>query len=116
MHDPLTGALNRGAVIDHAQRCLAQGDMVLIVLDIDLFKQVNDGDPGRSRLPEGLVGAGDSHRQGRRRGIFRRLAHHLARRGGHQRHAAPITRAITVSVGLSWNREGRNCVRQWLES
>lgn len=41
-HDSLSGALNRAAVIERAQRVLAQSDMAMIVLDIDLFKQVND--------------------------------------------------------------------------
>jgi hypothetical protein len=89
-HDPLTGALNRGAVIDHASRCLEQGDMALIVLDIDHFKQVNDdfGHPAGDGVIQavvdclkGLLGR-NGHRPGRRRRVFRRLAHLLARRGG----------------------------------
>lgn len=41
-HDSLSGALNRAAVIERAQRVLAQSEMAMIVLDIDHFKQVND--------------------------------------------------------------------------
>lgn len=41
-HDTLTGALNRGAVIDRATAALARGSLALIVLDIDHFKRLND--------------------------------------------------------------------------
>src|SRR5471030_3070759 len=56
-HDPLTGALNRGAVIEHASRCLEQGDVALIVLDIDHFKQVNDdfGHPAGDAVIQAVV-------------------------------------------------------------
>jgi PleD family two-component response regulator len=41
-HDPLTGVLNRAAIIDLVNRHFAQQDLALIVLDIDHFKRIND--------------------------------------------------------------------------
>ncbi|MEH3085577.1 MAG: GGDEF domain-containing protein [Xylophilus ampelinus] len=41
-HDPLTGVLNRGAIIALVNRRLVQEDLALVVLDIDHFKRVND--------------------------------------------------------------------------
>ena len=153
-HDPLTGALNRGAVIEHASHCLAQGDMALIVLDIDLFKQVNDdfGHPAGDAViravvdslqallgqdtPIGRVGGEEfsvvwptSSREEAQQ-VAQRICDAIAAR----RQPAPITRPVTVSVGVSWNRagtafehayshadqalyqakrDGRNCVRVW---
>ena len=41
-HDPLTGLLNRGA-FDKLRRELAQGSIALLLIDVDKFKEVNDG-------------------------------------------------------------------------
>lgn len=41
-HDALTNALNRGAVIAKANEIIRRQGLAIIVLDIDLFKQVND--------------------------------------------------------------------------
>jgi diguanylate cyclase (GGDEF)-like protein len=41
-HDSLTGALNRGAVIERVTRHLQSTPLSLVVLDIDHFKKVND--------------------------------------------------------------------------
>jgi diguanylate cyclase (GGDEF)-like protein len=41
-HDPLTGALNRRAVIERTEALLRDGPLALIVLDIDHFKRIND--------------------------------------------------------------------------
>ncbi|MGV3681273.1 MAG: GGDEF domain-containing protein [Acidovorax sp.] len=41
-HDPLTGVLNRAAIIERSNRYLASDSLALIVLDIDHFKRVND--------------------------------------------------------------------------
>ena len=155
-HDPLTGALNRGAVIEQASSCLARGDMALIVLDIDLFKQVNDdfGHPAGDGViravvdslqallgqdtPIGRVGGEEfsvvwptSSREEAQQ-VAQRICDAIAAR----RQQAPITRPVTVSVGVSWNRagtafehayshadqalyqakrDGRNCVRVWLD-
>src|SRR5476649_348391 len=125
-HDPLTGALNRGAVIEHAQSRLALGDMALIVLDIDLFKQVNDdfGHPAGDGVIQAVVDClkrllGDETAIGRVGGeefsvvwptasafdaavVGQRICDAIAR----QPFAAPIDRPITASVGVSWNRCG----------
>jgi len=73
-HDNLTGVLNRGAVFERAEYCLAQGPLALIVLDIDFFKRINDefGHPiGDSvirelvmRLKTSLAGRGEIGRVG----------------------------------------------------
>ncbi|MCO8167406.1 GGDEF domain-containing protein [Pseudomonas sp. 21LCFQ02] len=56
-HDALTGVLNRGAVIERAKRMLESTGAVLIVLDIDLFKQINDdfGHPAGDAVIRGIV-------------------------------------------------------------
>ncbi len=41
-HDPLTGVLNRAAIIERVNRHFTQQGLALIVLDIDHFKRVND--------------------------------------------------------------------------
>lgn len=41
-HDALTGALNSGATFDRASALLKQGELALIVFDIDHFKTIND--------------------------------------------------------------------------
>ncbi|WP_234642195.1 GGDEF domain-containing protein [Delftia tsuruhatensis] len=41
-HDPLTGVLNRAAIIEHVNRHFTRQGLALIVLDIDHFKRVND--------------------------------------------------------------------------
>ena len=41
-HDPLTGVLNRAAIIERVNHHFSRHDLSLIVLDIDHFKRVND--------------------------------------------------------------------------
>jgi diguanylate cyclase (GGDEF)-like protein len=56
-HDSLTGVLNRGAIIDRANRRLQESDLALVVLDIDHFKRVNDnfGHPVGDAVIRGVV-------------------------------------------------------------
>ena len=56
-HDPLTGVLNRSAIIDQVNGQFALGGLALIVLDIDHFKQVNDsfGHPKGDEVIRGVV-------------------------------------------------------------
>jgi diguanylate cyclase (GGDEF)-like protein len=56
-HDPLTGVLNRAAIIDLVNRHFAQQDLALIVLDIDHFKRINDsfGHPTGDKVILGVV-------------------------------------------------------------
>ncbi|NVZ61930.1 GGDEF domain-containing protein [Pseudomonas gingeri] len=57
-HDALTGVLNRGAVIDLTVQALQKTGAVMVVLDIDHFKQVNDefGHPAGDAVIQGIVG------------------------------------------------------------
>lgn len=41
-HDPLTGVLNRAAIIERVNQYAQHHDLALIVLDIDHFKRIND--------------------------------------------------------------------------
>ncbi|MFM9925008.1 GGDEF domain-containing protein [Variovorax sp. H27-G14] len=56
-HDPLTGVLNRAAIIELVNRHFVCEDLALIVLDIDHFKRVNDsfGHPTGDRVIQGVV-------------------------------------------------------------
>lgn len=56
-HDPLTGVLNRAAIIDEANRQFRSHDLALVVLDIDHFKRVNDsfGHPAGDQVILGVV-------------------------------------------------------------
>jgi len=125
-HDPLTGALNRGAVIEQASACLAAGDMALIVLDIDHFKWVNDdfGHPAGDAVIQTVVRClqsmlGPDVAIGRVGGEefsvvwptasvdeAQRIASEICNVIADQVFAPPITRQITASVGVSWNSVG----------
>jgi diguanylate cyclase (GGDEF)-like protein len=124
-HDPLSGALNRGAVIDTASACLHQGDMALIVLDIDHFKWINDdfGHPAGDTVIKTVVCACSRcsgrkwHRPRRRRRVLggladlrreeaRDVALRICDAIADQVFGAPINRQITASVGVSWNAAG----------
>ncbi len=56
-HDPLTGVLNRAAIIEQVNRQLQTRALALIVLDIDFFKRINDsfGHPVGDRVILGVV-------------------------------------------------------------
>jgi diguanylate cyclase len=56
-HDPLTGVLNRAAIIERVNLSFSTNDVALIVLDIDYFKRVNDnfGHPVGDRVILGVV-------------------------------------------------------------
>lgn len=56
-HDPLTGVLNRAAIIQLVNRYFASQDLSLIVLDIDHFKRINDsfGHPAGDQVILGVV-------------------------------------------------------------
>ncbi|TFW13472.1 GGDEF domain-containing protein [Duganella callida] len=125
-HDPLSGALNRAAVIDKASACLLTGDMALIVLDIDHFKWINDdfGHPAgdtviktvvaclKALLPPGTaigrVGGEEfsvvwpTSSLDEARDVGLRICEAIA----DQVFGAPIDRQITASVGVSWNSLG----------
>ena len=125
-HDPLSGALNRAAVIDKASACLQKGDVALIVLDIDHFKWINDdfGHPAgdtviktvvaclKALLPDdvaiGRVGGEEfsvvwpTSSVEEAREVALRICDTIA----DQVFGAPIDRQITASVGVSWNAMG----------
>ena len=73
-HDALTGVFNRGAIFDRAANHLKNAPLSLILLDIDLFKSINDqfghpaGDAVLRELTERLLatlnGSGEVGRVG----------------------------------------------------
>jgi diguanylate cyclase (GGDEF)-like protein len=61
--DPLTGLRNRRGLLEHVQRCAAEGGWALVLLDLDGFKAVNDlrghayGDAVLSGVADSLTAA-----------------------------------------------------------
>ena len=120
-HDALTGILNRGAIIDLAVQALHKNGAVLVVLDIDHFKHVNDefGHPAGDAVIQGIVGClrkvvADIGRIGRVGGeeftvlitgedLARGLELAEAMRDAIASHvfADPVNRQITASFGVS---------------
>ncbi|HEY1090851.1 MAG TPA: GGDEF domain-containing protein [Burkholderiaceae bacterium] len=56
-HDPLTGVLNRAAIIERVNQLFKRNGLTLIVLDIDHFKRINDsfGHPVGDKVILGVV-------------------------------------------------------------
>jgi diguanylate cyclase (GGDEF)-like protein len=125
-HDPLTGVLNRGAVIEGGSQALAQDSVCVIVLDIDDFKRINDafGHPVGDAVIRDLAQCvsdvvADAARVGRVGGeeftVFL-PGHTLAQamqvaeqiRECIARHTfrAPVGRTVTASFGVSANAAG----------
>ncbi|MDB6142672.1 MAG: hypothetical protein JWP80_1716 [Pseudomonas sp.] len=120
-HDALTGILNRGAVIELACKALRAGSVVMIVLDIDHFKRINDdyGHPTGDAVIQGIVMClrrivGDGGIIGRVGGeeftvllpnykLDAALKLTEAMRDAIASHVfpAPVSRSITASFGVS---------------
>jgi diguanylate cyclase (GGDEF)-like protein len=125
-HDPLTGVLNRGALIDCAGGTLQRESAALLVLDIDHFKCINDdfGHPVgdavicavvdclKALVPApaaiGRVGGEEFSivwpglaPEGVR-GVAQRLCDAVRALD----HAAPVDRAVTASIGAGWFARG----------
>lgn len=126
-HDTLTGALNRGAVIDRATAALARGSLALIVLDIDHFKRLNDdfGHPAGDTVicgvtaclkdtvrAEGAIGrVGGEEFAALLPDVSMDDALELAEQmrcaiAGHA-FPSPVNRQVTASFGVSWSAQGR---------
>lgn len=125
-HDPLTGVLNRAAIIEVANRQFLSHDLALVVLDIDHFKRVNDsfGHPTGDRVILGVVdclrnavppGAqigrvgGEEFTVVLADGTMERAAQlaQLVRRAIEGRDfGLPDDSRVTASFGLSWMQQG----------
>ncbi len=123
----LTGALNRGAVIDRATAALARGRPVDDGARHRPFQAAQrclraprgrPGDLRRDGLPQEHRGRRGRHRARGRRGVHRAAARRAARRRagagrGHarcHRHASlpsPVDCPVTASFGVSWSAQGR---------
>jgi len=126
-HDTLTGALNRGAVIDRATAALARGSLALIVVDIDHFKRLNDdfGHPAGDAVicgvtaclkdtvrAEGAIGRMGGEEFAALLPGFTideatALAERMRQAIAEQRFPAPVNRQVTASFGVSWSPQGR---------
>jgi diguanylate cyclase (GGDEF)-like protein len=125
-HDALTGVLNRGAIIDMTAQALMRTGAVMIVLDIDHFKHVNDafGHPAGDAVIQGIVEClrkivGETGAIGRVGGeeftvlipggqLEEGLALAEAMRQAVADHVfgEPVNRVITASFGVSANPVG----------
>ncbi|CAB3751065.1 GGDEF domain-containing protein [Paraburkholderia humisilvae] len=125
-HDALTGVFNRSAVIERTIKALRTNSAVMIVLDIDEFKRVNDdfGHPTGDAVILGIVDC--LRRNVGERGMIGRVGgeeftvllpgHELAdalRQAENMREAIgsyvfapPVNRRITASFGVSVNPAG----------
>lgn len=125
-HDALTDVFNRSAVIERTSKALRAGRAVMILLDIDEFKKVNDdyGHPAGDAVILGIVGClrrivGDTGFIGRVGGeeftvVLPRhdlaealvMAERMRAAIGEHEFAAPVNRRITASFGISANEAG----------
>ena len=125
-HDALTGAFNRGAIIELIGDHLARHAVALIVLDIDHFKHINDefGHPAGdavivelvARLRAVLAEDGEIGRVGGEEFTIMLPHFDLPRAAdlAERMRAAvaatpfpnPAERAVTASFGVSWNPLG----------
>jgi diguanylate cyclase len=127
-HDALTGVLNRSAVIERTAKALRVNRAVMILLDIDDFKKVNDdfGHPAGDAVILGIVNClrqilGDSGIIGRVGGEeftvvlpgadigdALQLAERMRAAIASHVFTAPVSRRITASFGVSDNAVGTN--------
>lgn len=125
-HDALTDVFNRGAVIERTTKALRADRAVMILLDIDEFKKVNDdfGHPAGDAVILGIVGClqrvvGDRGVIGRVGGEeftvvlpgydlddALQLAESMRSTIGNHVFASPVNRRITASFGVSANAAG----------
>lgn len=125
-HDALTDVFNRGAVIERTTKALRADRAVMILLDIDEFKKVNDdfGHPAGDAVILGIVGClqqvvGDRGVIGRVGGEeftvvlpgydlddALQLAESMRSTIGNHVFAPPVNRRITASFGVSANAAG----------
>jgi diguanylate cyclase len=125
-HDALTGVFNRSAVIERASKALRHGSAVMIILDIDEFKRVNDdfGHPAGDAVIMGIVAC--LRRIVGERGFIGRVggeeftvllpgyevddalrqAENMREAIGKHVFASPVDRHITASFGVSANPAG----------
>jgi diguanylate cyclase (GGDEF)-like protein len=124
--DPLTGVFNRSAVIERTTKVLQTNSAVMVVLDIDEFKRVNDdfGHPTGDRVIMGVVEClrrivGDKGLVGRVGGEeftvllprcdpadARVLTESMRQAIGSYAFAPPVNRRVTASFGVSANLKG----------
>ena len=125
-HDALTGVLNRSAVIERTIKALRADSAVMIILDIDEFKRVNDdfGHPTGDAVILGIVEClrrivGEKGFIGRVGGeeftvllpghdpaSAALLAEKMRDAIGSHVFAPPVDRCITASFGVSANAAG----------
>ncbi|ALL71154.1 Diguanylate cyclase with PAS/PAC sensor (plasmid) [Paraburkholderia caribensis MBA4] len=125
-HDALTGVFNRSAVIERASKALRRDSAVMIILDIDEFKRVNDdfGHPAGDAVITGIVAC--LRRIVGERGFIGRVggeeftvllpghevddalrqAENMREAIGEHVFASPVDRHITASFGVSANPAG----------
>ncbi|MFC0396999.1 GGDEF domain-containing protein [Paraburkholderia rhizosphaerae] len=125
-HDALTGVFNRSAVIERTIKALRANSAVMIVLDIDEFKRVNDefGHPTGDTVILGIVDC--LRRIVGERGMIGRVggeeftvllpghaladalqqAEKMREAIGNHVFAPPVNRRITASFGVSANPAG----------
>ncbi len=125
-HDALTGVFNRGAVIEQTSKALRLARTVMILLDIDEFKKVND-DFGHPAGDAVILGVADCLRRivGDRGVIGRiggeeftvvlprhdltdalQLAESMRSAICSQIFSPPVNRPVTASFGVSVNEVG----------
>jgi diguanylate cyclase (GGDEF)-like protein len=125
-HDALTGVFNRSAVIERTAKALRHESAVMIILDIDEFKRVNDdfGHPAGDAVIMGIVEC--LRRIVGERGFIGRVggeeftvllpgheaaealrqAERMREAIGNHVFASPVDRHITASFGVSANPAG----------